>query len=236
MDYIREVEKILIEKRNKGLMLFHRDWLIIEKWKALGIPVKIIKEGIDSAITGLNFSQKGEFYTVPTLAYCEKQVLKTWKDFKESRVGRQRVCEESKEKAPFCQIALEYLNCLHRKIEVDVEIRQEKEQSVIPEDLKHRLFSDLETLGEKIKNNELKEEEKLEEELKSLDVEILNSLKQAIDEKRLSSLKEECRKKLLPYRNRMEKKDYFDSLEAMLDQKVRQEFGFRDLTEEEFYR
>jgi len=235
MDYIREVEKILIEKRNKGLMLFHKDWLIIEKWKALGIPVKIVKEGIDSAITGLNFSQKGEFYTVPTLAYCEKQVLKTWKDFKESRVGRSRVCDEDKEKAPFSHRALEYLDNLQRRIERDIETRKGKESVVIPEDLERKLLSNLKDLVKKIKNNEVEEEGEFEEELKSLDVGILNSLKQAIDEKKLSSFKNECRKKLLPYRNRMEDKDYTESLEAMLDQKIRQEFGFRNLSEEEFY-
>ena len=50
MDYVKEVERFLVEKRNGGLMIFHKEWLLIEKWESMGIPVNIVKEGIENNI------------------------------------------------------------------------------------------------------------------------------------------------------------------------------------------
>ena len=235
MDYVREVEKFLIEKRNKGLMIFHRDWLLIEKWEAWGIPIKIVKEGIDSALTGLNFSQKGEFHTVPTLTYCEHQVLKLWKHFKESRVGKLQDFENHREYLPFVEKALRYLQNLCRRLEDDIKARKEKNYAISKE-LKYWLFSNLEKIEKKVRDNKIAEMGKLEEELERLDNQILNKIKEIIGEKTFLAMKEECEKRLSPYRGRMEGSDYSESLEAMLASRLRREYGLRSLLEEDFYR
>lgn len=233
MDYVKEVERFLVEKRNSGLMIFHKEWLLIEKWESMGIPVNIVKEGIDNAIEGLNFSKKGKLLTVPTLECCEKYVLKYWKDFKENKTGKQDLFEERKEPENYNQNFLNFLQSLRRKIEEEMKALEKKNLS-IAEELKEILFSGIEKIEEKTKGLKIKSIEKLIEEIESLDSMVLNKTKQLIDEKTLSSLREECEKKLLPYRKKMEDKDYNVSLKAIVDSRLRREFGFRTLLDIDF--
>jgi len=235
MDYVREVEKFLIEKRNKGLMIFHRDWLLIEKWEAWGIPIKIVKEGIDSALTSLNFSQKGELHTVPTLTYCEHKVLTLWKHFKENRVGKLRDFENHGKDLPFIEKALRYLQNLCMRLEDDIKARKEKNYRIFKE-LKYWLFSKLEELERKLREDTITEMKELEKELQRLDNELLNKIKEIIGEKTFLAMKEECEKRLSPYRGRMEERDYSESLEAMLASRLRRKYGLRSLLGDEFYR
>ena len=233
MDYAKEVESFLVAKRNSGLMIFHKEWLLIEKWESMGIPVNIVKDGIDNAIEGLNFSKKGKVLTVPTLEYCEKYVLKYWKNFKENKTGKSEVLEEIKRPENYNQDFLNFLQSLRRKIEEEME-SIEKKNSSIAEELKKMLFSGIEKIEEKTKSLKIKNIEKLVEEIESLDCMVLNKTKQLIDEKTFLSLREECEKKLLPYRKKMEEKDYNESLKAMVDSRLRRKFGFRTLLDIDF--
>ncbi len=230
MDYVKEVESFLVAKRNGGLMIFHKEWLLIEKWESMGIPVNIVKDGIDNAIEGLNFSKKGKILTVPTLDYCEKYVLKYWKNFKENKTGKSEVFEEKKDSENRNQDFLLFFQSLRKKIEEEMESVKKKNLS-IAEKLKEMLFSEIEKIEEKTKDLKIKSIEKLVEEIDSLDNMALNKTKQLIDEKIFLSLKKECEKKLLPYRKKMEEKDYSESLKAIVDSRLRREFGFRALLE-----
>src|SRR3989338_709223 len=233
MDYVKEVERFLVEKRNGGLMIFHKEWLLIEKWESMGIPVNIVKEGIDNAIEGLNFSKKGKIMTVPTLEYCEKHILKYWKDFKENKTGKSEVLEEMKEPENYNQNFLNFLQSLRGNIEEEMKTLEKKDLS-IAEKLKDMLLSGIEKIEENTKGLKIKNIEKLIEEIESLDSMVLNKAKQMIDENTFLSLREECEKKLLPYRKKMEEKDYNESLKAMVDSRLRRKFGFRTLLDIDF--
>ena len=110
----------------------------------------------------------------------------------------------------------------------------EKKDLSIAEKLKDMLLSGIEKIEENTKGLKIKNIEKLIEEIESLDSMVLNKAKQMIDENTFLSLREECEKKLLPYRKKMEEKDYNESLKAMVDSRLRRKFGFRTLLDIDF--
>ena len=138
-----------------------------------------------------------------------------------------------KEPENYNQNFLNFLQSLRGNIEEEMKTLEKKDLS-IAEKLKDMLLSGIEKIEENTKGLKIKNIEKLIEEIESLDSMVLNKAKQMIDENTFLSLREECEKKLLPYRKKMEEKDYNESLKAMVDSRLRRKFGFRTLLDIDF--
>ncbi|MBI5416460.1 hypothetical protein HZA55_00700 [Candidatus Poribacteria bacterium] len=87
--YLDEIEKYFIKKRKKFLILNPRDWVLIEKWYNMGIPIKVVKKGVDQSFETFfsNEENSKSGRTLNTIRYCESVILELWREYKENSIG-----------------------------------------------------------------------------------------------------------------------------------------------------
>ncbi|RMF95030.1 MAG: hypothetical protein D6734_06440 [Candidatus Schekmanbacteria bacterium] len=86
-DYYTEIEQFLTGKRERGLLVSTADYRIMKKWEALGIPLDIVKKGIELTIDSIKFSKKNRINGIITLSSCSRRVLKLWREYREAKSG-----------------------------------------------------------------------------------------------------------------------------------------------------
>jgi len=81
--YWEQIERYFVKKRGNALILSPKDWPLITSWQAREIPLEVIFEGIDKAFIRLEEKQTTPRRTILTLAYCQHDVEKAWKAWKD---------------------------------------------------------------------------------------------------------------------------------------------------------
>jgi hypothetical protein len=85
-DFYAAAEAAFIRRRGTPFLLSPKDFALLKEWRALGIPVEAIEQGIEDA-----FSRREERKTtgrINSLAYCRDAVLAAWERRAQVRVGR----------------------------------------------------------------------------------------------------------------------------------------------------
>src|ERR1700682_568966 len=85
-DYYAVAEAAFIRRRGTPFLLSPRDFALLAEWRALGVPVEAIEQGIDDA-----FSKREEREAtgrVNSLSYCRDAVLAAWERRSDAAVGR----------------------------------------------------------------------------------------------------------------------------------------------------
>lgn len=83
--YYQAAEAAFIRRRGTPFLLSPRDFAQIKEWRALGVPIEAIEQGIDAA-----FSRREERQgrgRVNSLGYCADAVLEAWERRAETSVG-----------------------------------------------------------------------------------------------------------------------------------------------------
>jgi hypothetical protein len=84
--YYQAAEAAFIRRRGTPFLLSPRDFAQLKQWRALGVPIEAIEQGIDAA-----FSRREERQArgrVNSLGYCADAVLEAWERRAEASVGR----------------------------------------------------------------------------------------------------------------------------------------------------
>ncbi len=84
--YYQAAEAAFIRRRGTPFLLSPRDFALLTEWRALGVPIEAIEQGIDAA-----FSRREERRTrgrVNSLAYCADAVLEAWERRAETSIGK----------------------------------------------------------------------------------------------------------------------------------------------------
>lgn len=71
-NYYTEVEDAFIRRRGKHLLLSPMDWALIESWKATGVPLHVALRGIERAFD--SHAARPRSRTVKSLMYCQEEV------------------------------------------------------------------------------------------------------------------------------------------------------------------
>jgi hypothetical protein len=85
-DYYAAAEAAFIRRRGTPFLLSPKDFALLAEWRALGVPVEAIEQGIDDA-----FSKREERKAagrVNSLFYCRDAVLAAWERRSDAAVGR----------------------------------------------------------------------------------------------------------------------------------------------------
>ena len=101
-EYFSAAEAAFIRRRGTPFLLSPRDFEFLKEWRALGVPIEAIEQGIDDAFT--RREERSAIGRVNSLSYCRDAVLLAWERRSEAVVGRGtgRVAE-----APPARAALE---------------------------------------------------------------------------------------------------------------------------------
>jgi hypothetical protein len=89
-EYFQEIEAHFASRRGTVFVLNAKDWALMQKWAADGIPLPIVIEAIDSVFA----KQEAAGKKVNSLSYCKHAVKEMWEERKALTVGAEGVAPE----------------------------------------------------------------------------------------------------------------------------------------------
>jgi hypothetical protein len=92
-DYYRAAEAAFIRRRGTPFLLSPKDFALLKQWRALGVPLETVEQGIDDAFT--RREERGATGKINSLGYCRDAVLAAWERRAEASVGRGAGRDES---------------------------------------------------------------------------------------------------------------------------------------------
>jgi hypothetical protein len=84
-DFYAAAEAAFIRRRGTPFLLSPRDFALLKEWRALGVPVEAIEQGIDEAFS--RRKERAATGRINSLAYCRDAVLAAWERRAQARVG-----------------------------------------------------------------------------------------------------------------------------------------------------
>jgi hypothetical protein len=84
--YYAAGEAAFVRRRGTPFLLSPRDFALLKEWRALGVPIAAIEQGIDDAFS--RREERSATGRVNSLAYCRDAVLLAWERRAETAVGR----------------------------------------------------------------------------------------------------------------------------------------------------
>src|SRR2546430_4789600 len=101
-DYFLEIEAHFAFRRQTPFILSAKDWVLMQRWRAEGIPLPIVIEAIDTVFEKNETS--GRRKVISSLSYCRHAVKELWDERRNLYVGG---IEQTPEIAP--EVMLEQL-------------------------------------------------------------------------------------------------------------------------------
>lgn len=85
-EYYAAGEAAFIRRRGTPFLLSPKDFGLLKEWRALGVPIEAVEQGIDDAFS--RREERGATGRVNSLSYCRDAVLSAWERRAEAAVGR----------------------------------------------------------------------------------------------------------------------------------------------------
>jgi hypothetical protein len=234
-NYFTEIEDTFIRRRGKHLLLSPMDWALIESWKEMGVPLHVALRGIERAFD--SHEAKPRRRSVKTLFYCQEEVEAQFAEWQDSQLGVGPGMEEGKrlkESAdglaedaglPFPRATiLAHLSRAHEKL---VRLRDDERRATENGlgDTLARVAARILDLEKDFARAVRPDAEKLEESLNSLEKMLDDSLRAGVSVDKLKTALADAEAQLQPYRARMEKATYEQTLENLLLKRLREQQG-----------
>lgn len=235
--YFTEIEDTFIRRRGRHLHLSPLDWALMESWKEMGIPLHVALRGIEHAFD--SYEAKPRKRSVKTLLYCQEEVEAQFAEWLESQVGsgeEGKNGERALEKAiddsqlPFPRgVILEHLE--HARTAL-LGICDERKKSRKDDfcDALSRAATRLKELEEDFASAARPDAERLEDSLTSLEKMLDEALRVSIPSRELATARTAAAEQLQPYRARMERAVFEQTLENLLLKRLRDAHGLPRLS------
>ena len=91
-NYFTEIEETFVRRRGRHLLLSPSDWVLMESWKQMGVPLHVALRGIETAFD--SYEAKPRKRTVKSLYYCQEEVEAQFAEWRESQTGAARQADE----------------------------------------------------------------------------------------------------------------------------------------------
>ncbi|MEW6087693.1 MAG: hypothetical protein AB1498_05260 [bacterium] len=212
--YIEDVENYFCQKKGKSLILSPKDWLLVKKWFAEGIPLPLVLRGIDTTFAN-NPSPK----RINSIGYCESEILSEWEIYKENMIGSAR--KEDRKDAP--TFILERISEIIKTLSGKTKKGRKK-----------LIYKHILSLFENVYNILLQNEKDItfleaEEKFNQNQKEIVQYLKIRLKENENAEMKEKIEKDLAPYKKRMPLKTYEQTMEQLLQKEILKKFSLTNI-------
>lgn len=84
-NYYTEIEDAFVRRRGKHLLLSPLDWALIESWKRMGVPLHVALRGIEKSFD--SYEARPRHRSVKSLFYCQEEVEAQYADWLEMQRG-----------------------------------------------------------------------------------------------------------------------------------------------------
>lgn len=240
-NYFTEIEDTFVRRRGKHLLLSPMDWALIEGWKASGVPLHVALRGIEKAFN-THAAKPRQHRTIKSLLYCQEEVEAQYAEWLESQRGAGVGSAEAETNGtstsgeastlepadtgglPFTrQAILDHLAVCRTSL---VEARDARRQRTGDDDLcdtLSRAEGRLREIEESFAGAARPDAEQLEASLTDLENLLNQTLRAVLPPAQLAAQRREAEGQLQPYRNRMERAVYEQTLENLLLKRLREE-------------
>lgn len=208
----------------------------MESWKEMGVPLHVALRGIERSFD--SFEAKPRRRSVKSLLYCQEEVEAQFLEWQEAQVGAaaksngEEGSEESLDDAslPFPRaVILKHL--LHARTML-LQICEERKRSRKDDfcDTLSRAAARLKEMEEDFAKAARPDAERLEESLTSLEKMLDESLRRSVSAEALAVARSESEEQLQPYRSRMERAVFEQTLDNLLLKRLRDAMGLPRLS------
>lgn len=237
-NYFTEIEDTFIRRRGKHLLLSPMDWALIESWKEMGVPLHVALRGIERAFD--SFEAKPRRRSVKSLLYCQEEVEAQFGEWQEAQVGAASVenngagandeTEGDDARLPFPRaVIVEHLERVRVALLRICDGRKKSRGDHLCDALS-RAASRLKELETDFASARRPDAERLEESLTSLEKMLDEALRASITASELAIARAESEEQLQPYRNRMERAVFEQTLDNLLLKRLRDAHGLPRLS------
>jgi len=212
--YYQEVESYFVARRGSPLFITPSEWDLVWRWEQLGIPLAVVKEGIDRV-----FERPKTLSKPRRLGYCRQTVEAAFRRFRESSLGGRAGAsaeEDSGAKAHLMEIS--------SRLRDLAAVWSEKERELA-------LF--LERTSDALRSLSGRAEEapdEVERELTAIDGKLVVESETVLGDATREELRREAESSLESYRERMPEKIYRAALESAYRRRLRKRIGLPPLS------
>ncbi|HEV3470131.1 MAG TPA: hypothetical protein VG148_12475 [Pyrinomonadaceae bacterium] len=84
-NYFTEIEEAFVRRRGRHLLVSTLDWALMESWKQMGVPLHVVLRGIETAFD--SYESRPRKRSVKSLYYCQEEVEAQFAEWVESQTG-----------------------------------------------------------------------------------------------------------------------------------------------------
>jgi hypothetical protein len=245
-NYFTEIEDAFIRRRGRHLLLSPMDWALIESWKEMGVPLHVALRGIEKSFD--SYESKPRKRSVKSLMYCQEEVEAQFHEWLESQTGAhapsasgEETARESGDSAseaapssdegagrglPFPRAVISaHLSQCRDEIRRAIDSRSERAGDEALCEALTRAASRLEELQADFERAPRPDAESLESSLADIESLLDRALRESISEDALEDARASAAEQLKPYRARMERATYEQTLDNLLSKALRESAG-----------
>ena len=241
-NYFTEIEDAFIRRRGKHLLVSTLDWALMMSWKAMGIPLHVVLRGIEKAFD--SYESRPRKRSVKTLFYCQEEVEAQFAEWVESQRGAREAVEEDEagddsqtpETAgggalPFPrEVIAAHLSDCRAALERARDERARAGGGDALWEALGRAASRLAALEEDFAAAARPDAELLEAALADLEALLDRALLASLPAETVEAARSEAAAQLKPYRSRMERATYEQTLENLVTKSLREGRGLPRLS------
>ena len=243
-NYFTEIEDAFIRRRGRHLLLSPMDWALIESWKEMGVPLHVALRGIEKSFD--SYESKPRKRSVKSLFYCQEEVEAQFAEWLESQTGAHAAAasdsttpegvaaeaaaepvDEGGRGLPFPRavIAAHLAECI-AGLARSLEKKRAKGagEDAVSEALA-RAAARMGELAEDFSRAARPDAELLEGSLTDLEALIDRALRSTLTPDALEAARAEGAEQLRPYKSRMERATYEQTLDNLLAKSLREAAG-----------
>jgi len=212
--YYEGVESCFVARRGSPLFITPSEWDLVWRWEQLGIPLAVVKEGIDRVFERPKTLQKAR-----RLGYCRQTVEASFRRFRESSLGGRGAATSSEDAG-----AEAYLRETSSRLrELDAALPGEERGLAL---FLERAADAVRSLSERAG----KAPGEAERDLAALDEELVAESEAVVGDRERDELRREAESSLDSYRERMPEKIYRAALESAYRRRLRKRIGLPTLS------
>jgi hypothetical protein len=249
-NYFTEIEEAFIRRRGKHLLVSPLDWSLMESWKKMGIPLHVVLRGIEKAFD--SYESRPRNRSVKTLYYCQEEVEAQFKEWLESQAGAHApadaagpaeggspssdegasVADEGAGRGlPFPrEVISAHLSERREELRRALDLRLGRGGEEALCEALARAHARLEALASDFEGARRPDAEALEGSLADIESLLDRALRESLGAGALEEARSEAAKQLRPYRARMERATYEQTLDNLLAKALRERAGLPRLS------
>lgn len=223
--YYAEVESYFVARRGSPLFISPGEWHLVSRWEELGIPLEVVKEGIDRV-----FERPRSRLRPRKLGYCRQTVESAFRRFREARLGLRTSASDDESESRVSSDVSSQLRAMYDRLRTAGEaLRSESATSFTQAlaDASGIVWSALDEVQESVSMARLSD---LEDRLTEIDRRLILEAQLILEEPVRTELRREADSSLEAYRERMPEKVYRSARESAYRRRLREKLGLPTLS------